>query len=256
VSEAVVFNCSGANLSFVKSGAASLVFTGPPFFDDAIEAMLREPRERQRKTVEVERCLKDYALSLQPVFNEVARVLSDKGTIVLHTKDIRYGNSLIPLAYWHEEMLRGLGFLPLTKIYWLPKARPRKSGKINDRAPVVGDFRAKELELFSVFRAISLPVRKRGGSQVGVGAPWLAEPIWLTDDDTSPDRHRHAAPPAVLERLLELYSLPGDLVIDPFCGGGGFLDVARKMGRDAVGTEISLREYERCLRRLSLGEQK
>ena len=117
----------------------------------------------------------------------------------------------------------------------------------------MGSFRAKELELFSVFRSVSLPVRKPKSNRVAIDAPWLAEPLWVTDEETSPDRHRHASPPEVLERLLELYSLPGDLVADPFCGGGGFLEAARRMGRDAVGTEISPKEFERCVKRLSRG---
>ena len=34
MSEAVVFNQSGADLSFIKDRSVSLIFTGPPFFDD------------------------------------------------------------------------------------------------------------------------------------------------------------------------------------------------------------------------------
>lgn len=254
MSEAVVFNQSGADLSFIKDKSVSLIFTGPPFFDDLTEAMLRQPLEKQRKTSEVERLLKSYAQSLQPVFNEMGRILTPTGTIVLHTKDIRYGNSLIPLAHWHEEMLRQVGYTAFTKIYWLPRTRPRKSGRLNDRAPTIGSFRAKELELFSVFRSVKLPVRRPNSNRVAIDAPWLAEPLWVTDEESLPDRHRHASPPEVLERLLELYSLPGDLVADPFCGGGGFLEVARRMGRDAVGTEVSPKEFERCVKRLSRGE--
>ena len=147
MSEAVVFNQSGADLSFIRDRSVSLIFTGPPFFDDLTEAMLREPLEKQRKTSEVERLLKSYAQSLQPVFDEMGRILTPRGTIVLHTKDIRYGNSLIPLAHWHEEMLRQVGYTAFTKIYWLPRARPRKSGRLNDRAPTMGSFKAKELEI-------------------------------------------------------------------------------------------------------------
>ena len=40
--------------------------------------------------------------------------------------------------------------------------------------------------------------------------------------------------------LLERYTREDDLVVDPFCGGGTTLDVARDMGRKALG-------YEYCL---------
>jgi site-specific DNA-methyltransferase (adenine-specific) len=67
---------------------------------------------------------------------------------------------------------------------------------------------------------------------------FLAEPVWRTPGETHRPRHRHAGPPEVFRRLLALYSRPGDLVVDPFCGGGGVLAVAQAMGRDAIGYDI------------------
>lgn len=250
MSDALAFNRSGADLSFVRDGSVTLIFTGPPFFDGETEMYLRQPREQQRHLAEVEGRLRCFAESLRPVFSEMCRVLNPDGTIVLHTKDIRYGNSLVPLAHWHEEFLRSEGFSPLTKIHWLPDRRPRRSGRSNSVAPAVGDYRARELELFSVFQRVARPTRRPKRPAVAHGACWLDEPVWVTEEEVRADRHRHASPPVVLRRILELYSLPGDLVLDPFCGGGGFLEVAREMGRNAVGTEISPVEFDRCIRRL------
>lgn len=251
MSDALAFNRSGGDLSFARDGSVSLVFTGPPFFDDETELLLRQPREQQRHYADVESRLRNYASSLRPVFSEMCRVLNPAGTIVLHTKDIRYGNSLMPVAHWHEEILRSEGFSPLTKIHWLPVRRPRRSGRRNSFAPSVGDYRTKELELFSVFQRIDRRPRRTKRPAVAVDALWLDEPVWVTEEETHPDRHRHASPPEVMSRIIELYSLPGDLVLDPFCGGGGFLEIAREMGRDAIGTEISAAEFGRCMRRLS-----
>jgi len=39
-------------------------------------------------------------------------------------------------------------------------------------------------------------------------------------------------------RLIQLYSYPGDLVLDPFCGAGQTLKVARHLGRHYVGYDI------------------
>jgi hypothetical protein len=38
-------------------------------------------------------------------------------------------------------------------------------------------------------------------------------------------------PPQVVENLLWLYTEPGDIVVDPFAGGGTTIDVAKQMGR-------------------------
>lgn len=45
-------------------------------------------------------------------------------------------------------------------------------------------------------------------------------------------------PSYVIWNLLERYTRPGDLVVDPFCGGGTTLDVARSLGRRAAGLDI------------------
>jgi DNA modification methylase len=46
-------------------------------------------------------------------------------------------------------------------------------------------------------------------------------------------------PAYVVWNLLERYTRPGDLVVDPFCGGGTTLDVARSLGREARGFDIA-----------------
>ncbi|MGI6620633.1 MAG: DNA-methyltransferase [Bacillota bacterium] len=49
-------------------------------------------------------------------------------------------------------------------------------------------------------------------------------------------------PEEIPYRLIRLYSYPGDLVLDPFCGSGQTLKVARHLGRHFVGYDIN-RKY-------------
>ena len=44
--------------------------------------------------------------------------------------------------------------------------------------------------------------------------------------------------------LLERYTREGDLVVDPFCGGGTTLDVARGLGRRALGYDLEPRRED------------
>lgn len=48
-----------------------------------------------------------------------------------------------------------------------------------------------------------------------------------------------ATPSHVIWNLLERYTVPGDLVVDPMAGSGTTLDVARELGRRALGYDVS-----------------
>ncbi|MDR3210419.1 MAG: DNA methylase [Planctomycetota bacterium] len=53
-----------------------------------------------------------------------------------------------------------------------------------------------------------------------------------------------ATPSYVIWNLLERYSRPGDLVVDPMAGSGTTLDVARDLGRKALAYDISPRRSD------------
>jgi len=47
-----------------------------------------------------------------------------------------------------------------------------------------------------------------------------------------------ATPAWVIWNLLQRYTRENDLVVDPFCGGGTTIDVARSLGRRALGYDL------------------
>ncbi|MEZ5980437.1 MAG: DNA methyltransferase [Planctomycetota bacterium] len=51
-------------------------------------------------------------------------------------------------------------------------------------------------------------------------------------------RYEGRTPSYVVWNLLERYTRPGDLVVDPFCGGGTTIDVARDMERAVRGFDV------------------
>lgn len=59
------------------------------------------------------------------------------------------------------------------------------------------------------------------------------------DDVLLSRNHPYQKPESLINRLISIYSKPGDSVFDPFFGSGQTLLSAHNLGRNAVGCEIS-----------------
>lgn len=88
-----------------------------------------------------------------------------------------------------------------------------------------------------------------------------ASPVWMDINPSNTLQHRsarehnderHIAPLQlqVIERAVELWSNPGDIVFSPFTGIGSEGFVAVKMGRRFVGSELKPSYYEQACRNL------
>lgn len=70
------------------------------------------------------------------------------------------------------------------------------------------------------------------------------------------DYHPTAKPVSLMEVLIRNSSNKGDIVLDPFCGGGSTLVAARNLARHYIGFEIDEQYYNMTFRNLSLPQQK
>jgi DNA modification methylase len=55
--------------------------------------------------------------------------------------------------------------------------------------------------------------------------------------------HPFEKPLTLMERLIRIYTNPGDVIFDPFMGSGTTLIAAHNLGRDAVGSELDVDYY-------------
>lgn len=60
---------------------------------------------------------------------------------------------------------------------------------------------------------------------------------------TYPKIHPTQKPIGVLKKLIEIFTDPGDVVIDPVAGSGSTLQAAYELGRDAIGFEVNRQFY-------------
>lgn len=69
---------------------------------------------------------------------------------------------------------------------------------------------------------------------------------WEKDGNGIPKIHPAQKPVSVLKRLIEIFTDPVDVVIDPCCGSGSTLRAAMELGRSAYGFEIDRNFYNRA----------
>lgn len=66
---------------------------------------------------------------------------------------------------------------------------------------------------------------------------------WERDGKDVPKIHPTQKPITVLKRLIEVFTDPGDVVIDPCAGSGSTLRAAWELGRNSYGFEVSKQFY-------------
>ena len=67
---------------------------------------------------------------------------------------------------------------------------------------------------------------------------------WTRDGKDIPKIHPSQKPVALLKQLIEVFTDPGDVVIDPCAGSGTTLRAAYELGRNSYGFEIN-KEFAR-----------
>ena len=230
---------NAANMRFVRDSEVDLIITSPPYFPDDIERMLVKPKTEQNQYEDVEKRIIEFALTLRPIFKEIKRVLKPGCPFVMQTKDIRYGEFLIPLADVHQEMAVNSGLRLVTRFQWLNTPGSRKRLPRFARTKRRGDYRALDTESFMVF---SHPEGLTRGSRINSisddDAFDLIQPLWRLPQTRSSRSHLYGSPRKVVALLIELFTEAGSLVLDPFAGYGTTLVESKRLGRRAIGYDI------------------
>ena len=88
-----------------------------------------------------------------------------------------------------------------------------------------------------------LPKFRNGKKETGKGKMIFNWMDWERDDKSIPKFHPTQKPVAVLKRLIEIFTDPGDVVIDPVAGSGTTLRACSELGRNSYGFEIDKKFY-------------
>jgi DNA modification methylase len=247
MTSARLFYGNSAAMSEVGDCEANLVIACPPYFPDWIEPALRSGKVSTDNIEEMDAVIRSFAYDQRPVFDECFRVLSTDGTMVVQTRDVRLAHRLVGVESIHRSLIESSGLVLVSRHLWRPEFTTKKRLYKQASDKIQGKPHPLDAESFLVFQHADT-LGKSHPSEIDVEA--LESDIVVSGKGRLANPHRFQAPIPLLEVMVRTFSDEGDLVVDPYAGGGTTLSVALAMNRRAIGYEIDSDTYEGALRNL------
>ncbi len=256
-------------MSELENESVQLMVTSPPYpmvamwdelfsaADNKIAGLFKKLKEDiDKETVpQIYTAMHDY---LSKVWAETYRVLTEGGIACINigdaTRTICGKFQLYPNHSRITEICEKIGFTTLPYILWKkPTTKPMYKGKgvflgsgfLPPNAYVTLDcefillFRKGKLRKFppkDILRYESVFTKKERDE-------WFSQ-IWslkgVRQTTTELERRTAAYPEEIANRLIRMFSVKGELVLDPFLGSGTTTKMAIKNDRNSIGYEADL----------------
>lgn len=242
-------------LSTVDPGSVELVVTSPPY------PMIPQWDEGFRRWGAAG--FDAMHAYLSEVWRACRDALVDGGILAINIGDaLRSDGGRFRLWPNHARVMtacESLGFWPLPYVLWKkPTNRPNAflgSGFLPPNAYVTID--CEFLLLFRKGPPRAFPPKDPRRERSRYSRPerdlWFSQ-VWsgVRGARQGPEGGRTGAfPSEIPERLIRMFSVVGDTVLDPFAGTGTTLWAAERLGRNSIGVEIDPELYGRLVERIN-----
>jgi site-specific DNA-methyltransferase (cytosine-N4-specific) len=254
-------------MSELSSGSVELMVTSPPYpmiamwdrifcgADPKIAALWKklEADGSSQLVRQIYDALHSY---LGKVWAETYRVLVEGGIAAINigdaTRNINGKFQLFPNHSRITEICEQIGFTTLPYILWKkPTTKPTYKGKgafLGSGFLPPNAYVTLDCEFILLFRKGNLRKftphhEERYGSRFSKAErdEWFSQ-IWdfkgIRQTASELERRTAAFPDEVAQRLIRMFSVRGETVLDPFLGSGTTLKAALETGRSCVGYEL------------------
>ena len=276
-------------LKDIPDESIHFVLTDPPYFidgfgDDWSNASLQRKAARAGVVGSMPVGMKfdpqqgrNFQAFMQPVFDELMRVLKPGGFAVAFSQARLYGRLAVAAEDAGFELRDMLGWVyegqakAFSQDHFVRRMRHLSSA---ERASILKQLDGRKTpQLKPCIEPMVLAQKPRAGTFV---ENWLEHQVGLVDTKQSLDgrfpgnlmpcpkpgktekgdgnEHLTVKPVALLQHLIQLFTVPGQTVLDPFLGSGSTALAAAATGRDCIGIEIE-RTYVRIAQERLAGQQ-
>lgn len=246
-------------MSHIKDASVNLVVTSPPYpMIEMWDEIMMEQEPKIRDAFEMQEYFKAYELmhvELDKIWKECDRVIKDGGMVCINigdaTRTMDKNFALYPNHARIIEAFLKLGFQNLPNIIWQKQTNAPNKFMGSGMFPP-GAYVTLEHEYILVFRKgrrreFTTEIEKANRRTSAFF--WEERNEWFSDMweirgakqklINKEIRDRSAAYPIdIPHRLINMFTVKGDLVLDPFMGTGTTTLAAMSCGRSSIGIEI------------------
>jgi len=272
----VILGDSLVTMKRIKNASVDLVYLDPPFFTNRNHSAITRDRSKKFSFSDVWNDLSEYAEFMEIRLREVHRVLKDTGSVFVHCdKSANFLLRVLLDSLFEPEQFR-------SEIIWTYR---RWSNSAKGLMPAhqtllfyskTDNFKFNRVycaysETTNVDQILQLRMRDTHGvatyatnqdgeiiycdEKKGVPLSDVWDIPFLNPKAKERTGYPTQKPILLLERVIELASDPGDLVLDPFCGSGTTLVTAKILGRHSIGLDSSEEAVELARQRLASPEK-
>lgn len=236
--------------------------------DKCVHLIVTSPPYHVGMEYEVGETFKEHLANVAGVMKECARVLVPGGIIAINVSDIinfkgQNGQSDNPqiqlVGNIYQSCLKKYGVYLTDDIIWAKRPAWGKNRHVKYKV----DTPHVSYRIFNNWEHVFI-FRKKGEREIPseeialksrlTQEQWITyvNGVWAIETVNSDQEHPCVYPDELVNRIVRMFSYVGDTVLDPMCGSGTSVAVARELGREGIGYERELQYKATIMRKLGM----